>query len=180
MVNQVEPAGGFLPSTVCVGDLAKPELLATLRAHEILLNQAAEELFADHRFEPSRQAKVIGIEALTVSDLGFREGGTYGQLAARALEFGLVECPLELGPYLRLQFLNQPEAPVGHSLTKRGAPSGAITIASMPLDKTDKAPKGFYLRHVDGSRWLRGYWAELDHVWSQEAVWVFSREGGAA
>lgn len=174
MANPIETAEVFLPRSVRVGDLVKPELLTTLRDHGILLNQAAEDIFVHRGFKPSGQAKIIRIAALAVSALGFPAGATYAQLSARALALGFLECPLELGPYLRLQFMNQPEAPGGLPASKSGSPPGAITIASMPLDQTDYAPKGFYLRHVDSFYWLRGYWADATHVWDPQDVFVFS------
>ena len=104
----------------------------------------------------SRQSKVIEIAALSVAGLGFGEGATYEQLTARALESGLVECPLELGPHLRMQFLNQPEGSAGFPATQHRAPPGSITVASSPLDDSDETPKGFYLRRIDGVLWLQG------------------------
>jgi hypothetical protein len=111
----------------------------------------------------------------TVADLGFVEGATYQQLTARALESGLVECPLELGPHFRLQFLDQPEGSAGFPATKHRAPPGSITIASSPLDDCEETPKGFYLRRIDGVLWLRGYWSWSDNIWRPEDVLVFSR-----
>jgi hypothetical protein len=45
------------------------------------------------------ESKVIDIAVVSVSGLGFREGATYEQLTSRALESGLVECPIELAPH---------------------------------------------------------------------------------
>jgi hypothetical protein len=174
MVNPVESVEGFLPSEISVGDLSKPELLAILSDNDIHLNQAARDLFSDHRFEPRRQAAVVRITALSISDLGFQKGATYSQIVARALELGLSECPLELAPYLRLQFMEQLEASNDPPSTERRAPSGSITISSMPLDQTDHVPKGFYLRHMNGELWLRGYWSDASHIWCQGDVFVFS------
>lgn len=174
MVNQTEFADGFSPSVISVGDLSKTELLAALSDSDIHLNHAAKDLFSDYRFQPSRQAVVVKIAALSISDFGFQEGATYCQVVARALELGLSECPLELAPYLRLQFLNQPEASDYPPSKKRRAPSGGLTVASIPLDQSDKVPKGFYLRHTHGVFWLRGYWSDASHIWSQEDVFVFS------
>jgi hypothetical protein len=174
MVNSIEVVEDFLPSAVSVGDLAKPELLIILREHDIHLNQAAEDLFADPRFQPCRQAAEIQIAALSVSALGFQEGATYSQITARALELGFAECSLELAAYLRLQFRNQPAAADALPSAERKAPSGAITIASAPLDTADKTPKGFYLRHLNGVLWLRGYWSDASHIWSPEDVLVFA------
>jgi hypothetical protein len=165
-----------MPSAVYIGELDKLSLLRTLREHNVQLNQAAEALFEDHRFTPLGVKKVIEIESLSVADLGFRDGATYEQLMTRARGSGLVECPLELGPYLRIQFLEQPEGTPGSPLTHGRAPPNSLTVASSPLDNSDETPKGFYLRCVDGVLWLRGYRSSPGHVWSPEDVLVFSRE----
>ncbi|NQU47908.1 MAG: helicase [Planctomycetes bacterium] len=175
MVHPGQTADGNFPSIVRVGGWDKAKLLKALRGCKIQLNQAAEDLFNDSRFKPCTLAKEIRISATSVSELGFPEGATYEQLAARAQEVGLKECPLELGAYLRLQFLNQPDVPAEHPASKGRAPFGAITIASAPLDHADETPKGFYLRRIAGTFWLRGYWSGPDHICNPEDVWVFSR-----
>jgi hypothetical protein len=167
------------PSSVRVGGLDRVELLRALREQNVQLNQAAESLFDDHRFTTRRHAEVIHISAVSVGDLGFDAGATYAQLIARALEAGLVECPLELGPHLRLQFLDQPEGAHGKPTVHGAAPPGSITVTSPALDDRDETPKGFYLRRVDGSLWLRGHWFSPDHIWSPDDVLVFSRVSAA-
>lgn len=164
-----------IPSAVFVGTMEKPALLQALRAHKVQLNQAAENLFDDFRFTCLSQKHVIEIIPLSVAELGFSEGATYGQLTAKAFESGLAECPLELAPYLRMQFLEQPEGAVEISLTHGLAPPGSITVASSPLDDRDHTPKGFYLRRVVGVLWLRGYWSSSSYVWNPQDVFVFSR-----
>ena len=155
--------------------MGKPELLQALHDQKIQLNQAAQALFDDRRFMPLSHSKVIEISFLSVGDLGFGEGATYEQLTARARESGLFESPLELGPHLRMQFLNQPEGSIGSATTLHRAPYGSVTIASSPLDDSDQTPKGFYLRRIDGVLCLRGYWSWPGHIWSPEDVLVFSR-----
>jgi hypothetical protein len=169
-----------MPTAVRVGGMKKPALLQALRAHKVQLNLAAVALFEDRRFTLISQNQVIEIATLSVADLGFGEGATYGQLTARALELGLAECPLELGPHLRMQFLDQPEGAAGVPITHGLAPPGSITVASSPLDGGDETPKGFYLRRVDGVLWLRGYWWWPGHVWNPQDVLVFSRSCGAS
>jgi len=159
---------------VRIGGADRLALLQALRDHNIELNQAANDLFADHRFVPDSESRVIEITARSVADLGFDSGATYDQITARALESGLAECPLELGPHLRMQFLDQPEGAFGVPTTHGRAPPGGLTVASSPLDDTDETPKGFYLRRVDGMLWLRGYWSWPGHIWSPEDVLVFS------
>ena len=165
----------LLPSAVRVGGMEKRELVQVLREYNIQFNQAAEALFEDRRFTLLSQSKVVEIAPVSVAALGFAEGATYQQLTARAFESGLVECPLELGPHLRVQFLNQPEGSAGLPETHHLAPFGAITVASTPLDDCDGTPKGFYLRRMDGVLWLRGYWSWPGHIWNPEDVLVFSR-----
>jgi hypothetical protein len=163
-----------LPNTVRVGGTDKQALIQDLHEHNIQLNQAAKTLFQDHRFTTRAQPKLIEIVFLSVKELGF-VGATYQQLITRAFELGLVECPLELGPHLRLQLLEQPEGSAGFTATQHRAPPGSITIASSPLDDSDETPKGFYLRRIDGVLWLRGYCSWPGHLWSPEDVFVFSR-----
>jgi hypothetical protein len=157
----------------------KRDLLQALRERNVQLNRAAEDLFEDRRFTPLGRSRVVEIAALSVADLGFREGATYAQLIARALASGLVECPLELGPHLRLQFLDQAEGSVGSPATKHRAPHGSITVVSVPLDDRDETPKGFYLRRVDGVLWLRGYWSHQGNVWRPDDVLIYARDGSA-
>jgi hypothetical protein len=160
---------------VRVGGLDQDALLDALRLRDVRLNPAAEALFADPRFLPLGRSRDIEIAALSVAELGFAEPATYARLGARAAESGLVECPLELGPYLRLQFLEQPEGAAGAPSTPGQAPPGSLTVASAPLDDRYETPKGFYLRRIDGAPWLRGYWSSPADVWNLQDVLVFAR-----
>jgi hypothetical protein len=169
-----------VPSSVRVGGVARPALLQALREQGVQLNKAAEVLFEDPRFAPATASQVINIVTRSVADLGFHEGATYGQLVAQAAASGLVECPLELGPHLRLQFVDQADGADGLPLTHGRAPPGSITVASPPLDERDETPKGFYLRRLGGVLWLRGYWSWPGHIWSPDDVLVFRRGSGAA
>jgi len=164
-----------VPNSVRIGGMDKHQLLQALRERDVQLNRAAEVLFEDRRFTPMSHSRVLEIAVLSVADLGFDEGATHDQLTARALASGLVACPLELGPHLRLQFLDQAEGSVGLPETRHQAPPGSITIVSVPLDDRDETPKGFYLRRIDGVLWLRGYWSPPDHVWSPDNVLTYAR-----
>jgi hypothetical protein len=164
-----------LPSAVRIGGTSKGDLLAVLRERGIRLNAAADALFDDHRFTMLDRSRLIDIVVRSVAELGFERGATYAELTTRASALGWAECPLEVGPHLRLQFLDQPEAPAESRATPQRAPPGSITIASPPLDDADGTPKGFYLMRFDGALWLRGYWSGADHVWSPDDVLLFSK-----
>ena len=109
-------------------------------------------------------------------DLGFPDGATTAQLFKRASELGLELCPPELGPHLRLEYLDQPEGYSGNASQQNKAPSGSITIASEILTKEDDFPKGFYLRRINGVLWLRGYITDALHVWKPEDHFIFVKQ----
>lgn len=166
--------------TVRIGGLSKAELLARLKSAGVQLNALGHALFADPRFAPMRAGMQFPIERRTVAGLGFERGARWADLVASAATCGLGCCPLELGPHLRLQLLDQPEGFIGHPPSQHRAPPGSITIASEPLDDDDETPKGFYLRRVDGVPWLRGYRSTADHVWSPSDVLIFARRHARA
>ena len=88
---------------------------------------------------------------------------------------GLGLCPLELAPRLRLLLLDQAEGAAGQPLTRNCAPHGAITVASAPLDDDEDVPRGFYLRRIEGTLWLRGYRSWDGHLWSPGDILAFSK-----
>jgi hypothetical protein len=172
-----QPRSTALPSAVRIGGKSKVELLRALREREVALNSAAEALFRDSRFATLSHLQALQIAVVSVAELGFADGATYEQLVERAVAVGWRECPLETGPHLRLQFLNQPEEAAEAAPARGAAPPGSVTVASPPLDDGDGTVKGFYLRRVDGVSWLRGYRAQRVHVWSPRDVLVWRVSG---
>lgn len=160
--------------------MSKQALLAALLAAGIELNRAAEALFADYRFTTSEASSILETVEVAVAGLGLTEGGTIAQICERSVDLGLSLCPLELGPHLRLQFLDQPEGYVGHPPSLHRAPPGSIAIASGELSEDSDVPKGFYLRRIKGVLWLRGYWSQPENVWSPEDHFIFARARGDA
>ena len=169
----VYPNSPAITRIVRVGGMSKPELLAEFEARGIELNEAARTLFAHDSFTTSDVASLARTVEVSVADLGCIRGATMAQIQERAAELGLSLCPLELGPHLRLQLLDQPEGYIGFSPSRHRAPPGAITVASMQLSDDDGIPNGFYLRRINRVLWLRGYWSGPDHIWSPEDRLVF-------
>jgi hypothetical protein len=174
MLSGVERSREAVPSTVFIGGQDRAALRTALRVRDVRLNRAAETLFDDRRFATSGGQFPLHIACISVADLGFADGATYEQLTQRATNLGFSECPLELGPYLRMQMGRQPELP-DLPEAPPGAPPGSITIASRPIDEAEETPKGFYLRKISGVLWLRGYWAPTVHVWNPNDLLVFAR-----
>ena len=176
LFQQDEPIYPNCPTVsrvVTIGGLAKAELLQQLERNAISLNESAHTLFASDRFTTAQTRRSLTTVELTVRDLGCPQGATTAEIYARAAALGLGLCPLELGPHLRLQYLDQPEGYWGQPLRQHQAPSGSITIASEPLTPDDDFPKGFYLRRIKGELWLRGYRAGPDHVWEADDHLLF-------
>lgn len=159
--------------TVTIGGLTKAALRQALQRNAILLNEAAEQLFASALFTTVATHTSLQTVELTVQDLGFPEGATIAAISERTSTLGLSLCPLEVGPHLRLHYLDQPEGYWGQPVLEQRAPSGSVTIASAPLVADDEFPKGFYLRRIQGALWLRGYRSGPDHVWSAGDHFVF-------
>jgi hypothetical protein len=174
--EKIYPECSFKSRTVEVGGLTKWELIEKLKKTSILINEFGERLLADDKFTTSETKYILQTVELTVENLGFPDGATTDQIFNRAKELGLELCPIELGPYLRLDYLDQPEGSSG-KLPKHQAPSGSITIASEILTEDDDFPKGFYLRRINGVLWLRGYLADHLHVWNPEDHFIFCQNG---
>ncbi|MUK90631.1 helicase [Ornithinibacillus sp. L9] len=173
--EQTYPNCPVVHRTLEVGGLTKSQLIQKLQQHAILMNKYGEMLLADGRFMTSDTKYSLKTVELTVGDLGFSDGATTPQIFKRAGELGLEMCPLELGPHLRLKYLDQPEGYSGNPLQRHQAPSGSITIASEILTDDDEFPKGFYLRRMNGVLWLRGYIADHLHVWNSDDHFIFCK-----
>ena len=157
---------------VTVGGLSRDELLAALDAAGIRLNTFAETLLAGPIFATRSSSRRVRLAERSPSDLGLPDGGSLSQIHRAARNHGLLPCPLETAPYLRLALTEQDPAPDSLMSTGR-APAGSLTVAS-PVDGVDDdKPKGFYLRVVDGQPWLRGFRCDDAHVWSPGDRFVF-------
>ncbi len=171
--EKIYPNCRVIIRTVEVGGFAKSQLIQKLQQQSILMNEFADRLFADNKFTTSDTRYNLETVELTVRDLGFPDGATMGEIFQKATELGLELCPLELGPHLRLAYLDQPEGYLGNPLKQHQAPSGSITVASEILTDDHDFPKGFYLRRINGELWLRGYRADLLHVWNPDDHFIF-------
>lgn len=159
--------------TVNVGGLTKSELIQQLERNSISMNEAGERLFASDHFTTSEHQYCVQTVELTVRDLGFPQGAIIATIYATARALGLGLCPIELGPHLRLQYLDQPEGAWGKPIRRHQAPCGSLTIASEKLTDDDDFPKGFYLRRIEGVLWLRGYRSGPEHVWGPDDHFIF-------
>ncbi|HVZ39679.1 MAG TPA: helicase [Candidatus Kapabacteria bacterium] len=156
-----------------IGGMTPVQLLEELGRCGVRLNDAARTLLAGHRFPWSPERYELSTVELSVRDLGLVKGAGISDVRSAAAAIGLLPPPVELAPYMRLQYLDQPEGALGFPAMQHRAPPGSVTIASEPLSDDDDFPKGFYLRRIDGVLWLRGYMSGPDHIWNADDRLVF-------
>src|SRR5262245_53661896 len=119
----------FLPVfKMCrIGGMAKSELLAELQRNGVQINASGLVLFNHSGFTTAASVSRVATIECSVGDLGFTNGATIDEIHRRSALLGLSLCPLELGPHLRLQFLDQPEGALGHPPSRHCAPPGSVT-----------------------------------------------------
>lgn len=156
---------------VRVGGLSRHELMSSLSSHGVLLNGHAETLIDDLVFDAQASRPVVVTER-TVAELGLSTGETLSQIFEAAQQQGLLLCPADTAPYLRMALKGQ-KASRDSNMSSGQAPDGALTVASEVPWMNDEHPKGFYLRVVDGQEWLRGYRCDNDYSWSPKDRFIF-------
>ena len=156
---------------VSVGGLSRRHLLDSLTSHGILVNGHAETLIEEGVFDDSVRRPVVVTER-TVAELGLTKGATLSHIFDVAQQQGLSLCPAYTAPYLRMALNAQP-ASRDSAMSSGRAPDGGLTVAALAFSRDDEYPKGFYLRVVDGQKWLRGYRCDDAHRWSPDDRFIF-------
>ncbi|MGB0952117.1 MAG: helicase [Planctomycetota bacterium] len=158
-----------------VGGLDAAGLQQALEHAGIALNPLAEELLSSAVFACTLPSQHLSLESCTVQALGFPDGATLPAILDAAQAQALHPCPMDAAAYLRLHHLQQVEDSDTKPRSTPGAPAGSLTVATVHPGQPDTFPRGFYLRNIDGTLWLRGYRADDLHVWHPEDTLVFRR-----
>ncbi len=178
MVNEPDstyPNCRVITRVVYVGARDASELLEDLTGHNVQINELGMRLLSSRSFKVSETRHPLVTVELTVDNIGYPQGATISEIYEKVPALGLSLCPIDLGPHLRLQYLDQPEGFWGKPASEHRAPPGSITIASEPLEEDDDFPKGFYLRRIKGVLWLRGYQSGPEHVWDPDDHFIFCK-----
>ena len=160
------------PLTLQVGTTSRPHLLAELERGGVQLNASARILLDDAVFDRPTPQSVTVVQR-SLKELGLTAGAALPLVFEAAQDQGLDLCPADTGPYLRLAWRTQPNAPDAIMSNGR-APTGSVTVAASVLREDDEYPKGFYLRVIDHTRWLRGYRCDLTYAWDADDSFVFA------
>ena len=145
-----------------IGGCSKEELLQRLKTAGVQFNAYAETLFRHPDFSPNRAVLKVALVKVSLSDLGVNGACSYATILARAATMNLHPCPLNLGAFLRLEEF---ELLVGQYLT----------IASPSLGTDENEPTGFYVRDLDGIKWLRGYRVVGEADWPANNEFLFMK-----
>ena len=115
----------------------------------------------DYRKLELKPREQMNLIRLTVADLGFPNGATTKQIFDRAIELGLDFCPLEVGPYYRLQYTDQPMGEL-------------VRIGMKPITGSDGGGRVFIVVRLDDGLWLSGRWTSPGDRWDAGYQFVFS------
>lgn len=152
-VASVEVAGQALP-TASIYD-AQPTMPFCL------LEALANEIIGRPAFALSRTKTDVDLVVLSVSELGFgMTGAPIKAIYARAQALGFALCPPEVGPQLRLQYLEQPKGNILH-------------IAMQPIAKYDGDLVNLALENDESVLTLFGYAVRAVDVMYSRALFVF-------
>lgn len=99
---------------------------------------------------------------VTVGALGFQDGARREDIYKRAISLGLALCPLEVGPQLRLQYIDHPNGERLH-------------VAMESIVASDGRSWVFDVGRDDGVHWLDLRVDKSDKVWDAARQFVFTR-----
>lgn len=108
----------------------------------------------------SKEKKIIDLEIVTVSDLGFNGWTSYKDIIDKAKEMGYELCPAEIGPLLRMEYTDQPL-------------NEWLYIAMEPIAGSSGDPRVFHVGRIGGGSWLVALSAYGDDRWPSDHRFVF-------
>lgn len=137
--------------------------------HEILtkgceIDNWGSAILNDSAFIVSPEEIKVRLVAISVAELGFKDGAVRVEIYKRAKELGLRQCPSEVGPQLCLQHPGKLKGEYLH-------------IAMEPIIVLHDVPSGFVVgqdRNDEIS--LSGDNCRPDSFWTAKVYWVFLQE----
>ena len=128
------------PLTLQVGTTSRPRLLAALESGGVQLNASARTLLDDAAFDRPTPQSVTVVQR-SLKELGLPAGAALPLIFEAAQDHGLDLCPADTGPYLRLAWRTQPNAPDAIMSNGR-APTGSLTVAAASPARGRRLPQG--------------------------------------
>ena len=124
----------------------------------------ASDVLKSPKFTLVEKEKKVNLVRITPKELGFRDGAHRVDIYKRVLEFGLELCPLEVGPQLRLQYIDQPRLE-------------SLQIGMEPQVDSEGYESEFRVVHGGGDFiWLVGDHKHLDDFWEEDEYFIFVKK----
>ena len=138
--------------TITIGNISRDKFIPTLKERGMNVSDWSADMMKQDAFTVAGQEEQIDLVVVSVRDLGFDKATRYDAICARAKERGLELCPPEVGPQLRLQYLDQP---LGEW----------IVIAMEAIRDSDGVLRVFGVGRSDVGLWLRSIFGRPDFLW---------------
>ena len=156
------PDGKIRFENTTIGGKTSETLLGDLKTQKINVSSCAESMMKNKDFTIEPNPEQINLVRLKVGDLGFTREPTIDELYQKAESLGLELCPAEVGPHLRLSYVDQP---LGEW----------FCIAMKQIADSDGGLSVFGLERDDDGLWLDSYWTSSPYRWSLGHEFVFRR-----
>lgn len=144
-----------------------------LSESQIQINDYAKMIFDSPDYNFMNSTDIINIIEIKVGELGLPGGGNFDDIKNAMQKNKLDYCPIEYAPYIRLEYNSQASSEISY---KNQHPPDSILIFSKFLVMSDEFPKGFYIRNINNTLWLRAYTCSGDYVWGPETVLILRKE----
>lgn len=160
-----EPKSEFATwRTINLGTFKKVELLIdAIKKLGYWVCDWAIDTMGKEAFKLSEVKAELELVRVSVAELGFKKGAKLKDIFARAFEFGLILCPGEVGPQLRLQYTDQPICE-------------CLVVAMEAISGSDGDLNLFnVICGGDGAMWLITYYGNPDYDYDPDDMFVFAR-----
>jgi len=118
------------------------------------------DILTKKEFAAATKPAKVDLVRMSVKDFGFKGNARFDEICARAKEIGLELCPAEVGPQLRLQYLNQPK-------------NERLIIAMEAIRDSRGYLRTFHVEHDDDGRWLSTGYGNCSYSWYPDREFVF-------
>lgn len=122
--------------------------------------RSTDHLLKSPEFEISADKMSADLVKVTAEELGFKEGARRTEIYQQASILGLSLCPNEVGPQLRLQYMDQPS-------------NESVSIA---MELIEKSWYFTVISDEDGLLWLEASFELMDAKYDPSIQWVFVQQ----
>jgi hypothetical protein len=145
---------------ITIGNISRDKLILILKERGINVGDWVADMMKQDAFTVAQKEEQIDLVNVSVAELGFDKATRYDAICARAKERGLELCPPEVGPQLRLQYLDQP---LGEW----------IRVAMEAIRDSGGLLRVFSVGHRDDGLWLSSFYGKPDSLWFPGYRFVF-------